>query len=127
MGPMMGTGPMMMGRHHMMMGSGPMMMGPFMGRGPNMHMMPLMSLPQPPSCEDHSGDFVPTQCHGTECFCVDDRGMEVPGTRSQESDLLDCGQLPPFSHRKLPLCMNLPSAYSSQPHSWPPHANDDAA
>jgi hypothetical protein len=79
----------MMGRGHMM----GHMMGPMlMGRGPNMQgmMMPWMDT-DPPACDDVTGHFLPRQCHSKgHCFCVDDRGMEIPGTRTLDIDGLSC-------------------------------------
>lgn len=50
-----------------------------------------------PECED-DGTFRPKQCHPltSECWCVDDRGKEIYGTRmavkSGEEDLLQCSK-----------------------------------
>jgi hypothetical protein len=44
----------------------------------------LMNAPSMPECDGH-GDFTPRQCHHLkkECWCVDDRGLEVDGSRKQ--------------------------------------------
>ncbi|KAM8808003.1 nidogen-2 [Eudromia elegans] len=44
-----------------------------------------------PQCEPH-GAFAPRQCHGDSgyCWCVDEGGREVPGTRSQPGSPPPC-------------------------------------
>lgn len=51
-----------------------------------------------PECED-DGTFKPKQCHAlvSQCWCVDDRGKEVEGTRisvklGEEEDQLQCSK-----------------------------------
>jgi len=44
-----------------------------------------------PVC-DQQGDFNPIQCDliTSKCWCVDETGLEVPGTRSAARDLVNC-------------------------------------
>lgn len=41
------------------------------------------------------GGYDKVQCHGSVCFCMDEEGEEVPGTRVYRNQALDCtGKLP---------------------------------
>ncbi|NWH62545.1 THYG protein, partial [Geococcyx californianus] len=42
-----------------------------------------------PSCTE-DGDFLPLQCNGTNCFCVDLNGKTVPGIRGKAGKLMQC-------------------------------------
>jgi len=44
-----------------------------------------------PVC-DRQGDFNPIQCDliASKCWCVDEMGLEVPGTRAAARDLVNC-------------------------------------
>jgi hypothetical protein len=44
-----------------------------------------------PAC-DKQGDFNPIQCDSatSKCWCVDEVGFEVPGTRAPTRDLVNC-------------------------------------
>ena len=44
-----------------------------------------------PVC-DQQGDFNPLQCDParSKCWCVDEMGLEVPGTRAAAQDLVNC-------------------------------------
>ena len=46
---------------------------------------------QIPVC-DQQGDFNPIQCDliTSKCWCVDEMGFEVPGTRAAARDLVNC-------------------------------------
>ncbi|KAK3737700.1 hypothetical protein QZH41_008039 [Actinostola sp. cb2023] len=37
-----------------------------------------------PRCKDN-GDYAPVQCHGPYCFCVDDNGVEIRGTKTLQT------------------------------------------
>ena len=53
-----------------------------------------------PRCTS-DGEFEPVQCHQTsgECWCVDDRGIEIPGTRgSTKPTCGKCLALQNFDH-----------------------------
>ena len=41
------------------------------------------------------GGYDKVQCHGSVCFCMDEEGEEVPGTRAHRNQDIDCtGKLP---------------------------------
>ncbi|XP_005517435.1 PREDICTED: thyroglobulin [Pseudopodoces humilis] len=42
-----------------------------------------------PSCTE-DGDFLPLQCYGTNCFCVDLNGKTIPGIRGKAGKLMQC-------------------------------------
>lgn len=44
-----------------------------------------------PAC-NKEGDFNPIQCNSatSKCWCVDEEGFEVPGTRATTRDLVNC-------------------------------------
>ncbi|KFO62056.1 Thyroglobulin, partial [Corvus brachyrhynchos] len=42
-----------------------------------------------PSCTE-DGDFLPLQCYGTNCFCVDLNGKTVPGIRGKAGKPMQC-------------------------------------
>ncbi|NWV67698.1 THYG protein, partial [Malurus elegans] len=42
-----------------------------------------------PSCNE-DGDFLPLQCFGTNCFCVDLNGRTVPGIRGEAGKPMQC-------------------------------------
>ncbi|NXI58262.1 THYG protein, partial [Chloroceryle aenea] len=42
-----------------------------------------------PSCTE-DGDFLPLQCYGTNCFCVDLNGKTIPGIREQAGKPVQC-------------------------------------
>ncbi|KAF1528176.1 Thyroglobulin, partial [Eudyptula minor] len=42
-----------------------------------------------PSCTE-DGDFLPLQCHGTNCFCVDLNGKTIPGIRGKAGKPMQC-------------------------------------
>ncbi|NXY86254.1 THYG protein, partial [Alcedo cyanopectus] len=42
-----------------------------------------------PSCTEN-GDFLPLQCYGTNCFCVDLNGKTIPGIREKAGNLMQC-------------------------------------
>lgn len=44
-----------------------------------------------PSC-DNSGDYEPVQCDPAtgNCFCVDESGFEVAGTRARSLESVNC-------------------------------------
>ncbi|NWS70344.1 THYG protein, partial [Crotophaga sulcirostris] len=42
-----------------------------------------------PSCTE-DGDFLPLQCYGTNCFCVDLNGKTVPGIKGKTGKPLQC-------------------------------------
>ncbi|XP_067387679.1 thyroglobulin [Emydura macquarii macquarii] len=42
-----------------------------------------------PSCT-HEGDFLPVQCHGTNCICVDLEGRAIPGTAREAGEPMHC-------------------------------------
>ncbi|XP_036293424.1 thyroglobulin [Pipistrellus kuhlii] len=42
-----------------------------------------------PSCT-RQGHFLPVQCSGAECYCVDEEGRAIPGTRSAPGRALQC-------------------------------------
>uniref|UniRef100_A0A8C6KHZ8 Nidogen 2 n=1 Tax=Nothobranchius furzeri TaxID=105023 RepID=A0A8C6KHZ8_NOTFU len=46
-----------------------------------------------PQCDEH-GHYQPQQCHGStgQCWCVDDRGQERPGTRTPPGTPRDCAK-----------------------------------
>ncbi|KAJ8960315.1 hypothetical protein NQ318_004047, partial [Aromia moschata] len=52
-----------------------------------------MSLALPtPEC-DSEGNYLPTQCAGGECWCVDHFGTEIPRTRGEGNSSKDCVEL----------------------------------
>uniref|UniRef100_A0A8C3JGU4 Thyroglobulin n=1 Tax=Calidris pygmaea TaxID=425635 RepID=A0A8C3JGU4_9CHAR len=42
-----------------------------------------------PSCTE-DGDFLPLQCYGTNCFCVDLNGKTIPGIRGKVGEPMQC-------------------------------------
>lgn len=42
-----------------------------------------------PSCTE-DGDFLPLQCYGTNCFCVDLNGKTIPGIRGEAGNPMKC-------------------------------------
>ncbi|NWW95569.1 THYG protein, partial [Rhynochetos jubatus] len=42
-----------------------------------------------PSCTE-DGDFLPLQCYGTNCFCVDLNGKTIPGVRGKAGKQMQC-------------------------------------
>ncbi|NXA15845.1 THYG protein, partial [Sapayoa aenigma] len=42
-----------------------------------------------PSCTE-DGNFLPLQCYGTNCFCVDLNGKAIPGIRGKAGKLMQC-------------------------------------
>ncbi|KAM7072493.1 thyroglobulin [Acridotheres tristis] len=42
-----------------------------------------------PSCTE-DGDFLPLQCYGTNCFCVDLNGKTIPGIRGKAGKPMQC-------------------------------------
>ncbi|RMC14831.1 hypothetical protein DUI87_07007 [Hirundo rustica rustica] len=42
-----------------------------------------------PSCTE-DGDFLPLQCYGTNCFCVDLNGKTIPGIRGKTGKPMQC-------------------------------------
>ncbi|NWV22291.1 THYG protein, partial [Origma solitaria] len=42
-----------------------------------------------PSCTE-DGDFLPLQCYGTNCFCVDLNGKTIPGIRGEAGKPMQC-------------------------------------
>ncbi|XP_010164977.1 thyroglobulin, partial [Antrostomus carolinensis] len=42
-----------------------------------------------PSCTK-DGDFLPLQCYGTNCFCVDLNGKTIPGIRGKDEKMMQC-------------------------------------
>uniref|UniRef100_A0A8D0EIS2 Thyroglobulin n=1 Tax=Strix occidentalis caurina TaxID=311401 RepID=A0A8D0EIS2_STROC len=42
-----------------------------------------------PSCTE-DGDFLPLQCYGTNCFCVDLNGKTIPGIRGNAGKSMQC-------------------------------------
>ncbi|NWS92477.1 THYG protein, partial [Toxostoma redivivum] len=42
-----------------------------------------------PSCTE-DGDFLPLQCYGTNCFCVDMNGKTIPGIRGKAGKPMQC-------------------------------------
>uniref|UniRef100_A0A8C4XLI1 Thyroglobulin n=1 Tax=Falco tinnunculus TaxID=100819 RepID=A0A8C4XLI1_FALTI len=42
-----------------------------------------------PSCTE-DGDFLPLQCHGVDCFCVDLNGEVIPGIRGKAGKPMQC-------------------------------------
>ncbi|RLV98301.1 hypothetical protein DV515_00010943 [Chloebia gouldiae] len=52
-----------------------------------------------PQC-DPGGDFTPLQCHGDSgyCWCVEQSGREIPGTRSEPGTTPPCKSPAPQSH-----------------------------
>ncbi|XP_054023137.1 thyroglobulin [Dryobates pubescens] len=42
-----------------------------------------------PSCTKN-GDFLPLQCYGTNCFCVDLNGKTIPGIREKDGNSTQC-------------------------------------
>ncbi len=60
-----------------------------------------------PQCTDE-GQFEPMQCHQTtgECWCVDDRGVGIPGTRGlSQPDCGECTRMFGVPTMALPKCM----------------------
>ncbi|XP_046997028.1 balbiani ring protein 3-like isoform X1 [Schistocerca americana] len=47
-----------------------------------------------PKCT-HSGEFEPVQCNSNSCWCVDEAGLELAGTRAQSHELINCSDPKP--------------------------------
>lgn len=46
---------------------------------------------QIPECDPVSGKFKEIQCDGEfGCYCVDNQGFEMPGSRARTLDLVNC-------------------------------------
>ncbi|XP_019403055.1 PREDICTED: thyroglobulin [Crocodylus porosus] len=50
---------------------------------------PAGSDPFIPTCTEE-GDFLPVQCHGPDCFCVDLDGRTIPGTKRKSGKPMQC-------------------------------------
>ncbi|XP_018495500.1 uncharacterized protein LOC100903276 [Galendromus occidentalis] len=46
--------------------------------------------PPIPSCDPMGRGFEDVQCHGESCWCADDAGIEIPGTRVNGAPTLNC-------------------------------------
>ncbi|NXO00111.1 THYG protein, partial [Rhinopomastus cyanomelas] len=51
--------------------------------------LPAGSDPFIPSCTE-DGDFLPLQCYGTNCFCVDLNGQTIPGVSGKAGKPMQC-------------------------------------
>lgn len=66
----------------------------YMKRGDKRTRMMNLTKQFVPECEAN-GSFSPMQCHHvtSECWCVDDRGKEITGTRALDNEShLHCGK-----------------------------------
>lgn len=55
----------------------------------------------PPKC-DNEGNYAPSQCFDGDCWCVDNFGTELPGTRGRGNSTQDCESI-----RKNSDCLDL--------------------
>ncbi|XP_053916773.1 thyroglobulin [Cuculus canorus] len=84
-----------------------------------------------PSCTD-SGDFLPLQCYGVNCFCVDLNGKTIPGIRGKAGKPRQCPSACQITAgqeflKAVKLLLSDPSALSQLSSIYLPQCNADGA
>ncbi|NWI88308.1 THYG protein, partial [Pitta sordida] len=84
-----------------------------------------------PSCTK-DGNFLPLQCYGTNCFCVDLNGKTIPGIRGKAGKLIQCPSVCQVTAaqeflKAVKLLLSDPSAVSQLSSIYLPQCDADGA
>ncbi|XP_032037054.1 thyroglobulin [Aythya fuligula] len=84
-----------------------------------------------PSCTK-DGDFLPLQCYGTNCFCVDLNGKTIPGIRGNTGKPMQCPSACQATAgqeflKSVKVLLSDPSVLSQPSSIYVPQCNDDGA